>query len=131
MKGRFTLHPSQGYIELHLEGSVTFSELGALIGQAWSDPGWKREYDGLIDFSAATVDLSDGETRDLLNWMVSDPRCSFGRWAFVGGKTGDIRMARLATLFADQETKLRVFLDRPSAKEWLLSARGPLEGPGA
>jgi hypothetical protein len=130
MKGRYAIHDSQGYIEIHLEGSITFAELGALIGQAWSDPAWKREYDGLMDVSAATVDLSDGEMRDLLNWMVSDPRCSFGRWAFVGGKAGDIRMARMATLFSDPQAMLRIFLDRPSAEEWLFSGRGPRDRGG-
>jgi len=119
LNGRYTIHGPQGYIEVLVEGRVAFSELVELIRKACSHPAWMKDLDWLMDLSAATVDLNDGEMRDLLNWMVSDPRCSFGRWAFIGGKTWDIRMARMATLFSDPSANLRVFVDRAPAEKWL------------
>ena len=115
MRGRYQLHPDRGYVDITIEGRVTLSELGEFIQTVWADSGWTPEYNGLIDFSAATIDLSDQEILDLSGAMRTDPRCSLGRWAFVVSRASDFGKLRKIDRYEDRAT-IRVFFDRPSAE---------------
>ncbi len=65
MKARYIIHADQGYISTVFEGSVTLPELGTHIQTIWSDPAWKSDYNGILDFSGASFDLSAEEVRAL------------------------------------------------------------------
>lgn len=130
MKASYTIEEQRGYIVSKLEGSVTLPELGAHIESIWADPAWKNEFNGIIDFSAATIDLTETEIQGLTKAMESDPRCSFGKWAFVVSTAADFAKIRKVDLVADLNATLRIFFDRRSAEEWLLthkSADGTLK----
>lgn len=124
MKANYNIHPDLGYISVTLEGSVTFTAFGNHIQSVWSDPNWKAEYNGLIDFSAATIDLSDQEVTDLTHAMTMDPRCSFGKWALVVSRAADFAKLRKLDQVADLRSTTRIFFDRRMAEEWLLSRPG-------
>jgi hypothetical protein len=115
MKGRYQLHPDRGYVDITIEGRVTLSEMGEFIQTVWADPGWTPECNGLIDFSAATLDLSEKEILDLTGAMRTDPRCSLGRWVFVVSRASDFGKLRKIDWQEDKATIL-VFFDRPSAE---------------
>jgi hypothetical protein len=53
--------------------------------------------------------------------MADDPRCSFGLWAFVVSTAADFAKIRKVAPAADLRSTLRVFFDRRSAEEWLLT----------
>jgi len=125
MKASYQIQEKQGYIVTTLEGSVTLSELGAHIQSIWADPAWKSDYNGILDFSAATVDLSEKEIQELTKAMVNDPRCSFGRWAFVVSTASDFAKLRKIDPVAPVESTLRIFFDRRTAEEWLLTRQLP------
>jgi hypothetical protein len=119
MKGRYQLHPDRGYVDITIEGPVTAADLGAFIQTVWADLGWTPNYNGLIDFSGATLDLSDQEILDLSRAMRSDPRCSMARWAFVVSRAIDFGKLRKIDK-ENHKATIRVFFDRQSAEETVL-----------
>lgn len=125
MKATYTIHDKLGYVATILEGRVTLPDIGAHIHSIWSDPAWKKDYNGIIDFSAATIDLSENEIQGLTRAMATDPRCSFGRWAFVVSTAADFAKLRKVDPAADLRSTLRIFFDRPAAEAWLLTVANP------
>jgi hypothetical protein len=123
MKARYVIHAPEGYIDSVFEGNVTLLDLGSYVQRVWADPGWNPEFSGLMDFSAATIDLSDAEIGILMKSMTNDPRCSFARWAFVVSTAADFGRLRKMDAHVDRESILRIFFSRSDAEKWLLSPR--------
>lgn len=127
MKATYKIHDKLGYIETTFEGSVTLPELGVHVQSIWADPAWKRDFNGILDFSAASIDLTEDELQGLTKAMQSDPRCSFGKWAFVVSTAAAFAKLRKIDQVADLRSSIRVFFDRRTAEEWLLTRRVPGE----
>ncbi|HLY12499.1 MAG TPA: hypothetical protein VKW04_24560 [Planctomycetota bacterium] len=123
MNAEVRFHPDLGYVVTTVKGRITLPELGALVQSVWADPGWKPEYNGIMDFSAATLDLSEREMLELSTSMRADPRCSFGRWAFVVSTASDFGKLRKADHPEDVTVTMRIFFDRRTAEEWLLARK--------
>lgn len=123
MKASHAFHPDLGYVATTFGGRITLPELGAHIQAIWSDPGWRPEYNGILDFSDATLDLSETQIQDLTRSMTLDPRCSFGKWALVVSTAVTFAKLRKIDDVADLKAALRIFFDRRSAEEWVLSHR--------
>ena len=123
MKARYVLHPEEAYAEFWLEGSVTLLDLADFIQTAWEDPGWKAEYDGIMDFSAATIELSDEELQKLLRSMLGDARCSLARWAFVVRTADTFGWLRKVDKLSGQPPTLRIFFSRGEAERWFHEVR--------
>lgn len=124
MKTRTTINEKLGVVTTVYEGTITLPDLGAHIQSVWADPAWKSTYNGLMDFSAATIDMSDRDVQMLTKSMASDPRCSFGKWAFVVSTAADFAKLRKVDAAADLKSTLRIFFDRRSAETWLLASQG-------
>lgn len=124
MKTSSVFHPDRGYIATTFGGRVTLPELGAHIQAMWSDPRWKPEYNGILDFSDASIDLSESQIQELTRSMTLDPRCSFGKWALVVSTAVTFSKLRKIDDALDAKATLRIFFDRPAALDWLLSLRG-------
>lgn len=120
MRASYAIHDQQGYIVTTIEGRVTLPELGIHIQAIWADPAWKSHFNGLLDFTAATLDLSEREIQELTKGMQHDPRCSFGKWAFVVTTAADFAKLRKIDPVADVKSSIRIFFDRRQAEEWLL-----------
>lgn len=129
MKASYSIHAGQGYVEIRIEGSVTAASMLGHIETVWSDPAWSPTYNGLIDFAAATLDMTDAEVEGLAKGMAADPRCSLGRWGFVVSTAATFAKLRHVNRVADDLATLRIFFDLGSAKDWLLTRRqpGPLD----
>lgn len=125
MKASYKFQEQLRYIDSKLEGSVTLPELAAHIQTIWGDPAWKKDYNGIMDFTAATLDLSETEIQLLTQSMQTDPRCSFGKWAFVVSTAETFGKLRKIDHVADVRSTLRIFFDRRSAEDWLLKADAP------
>jgi len=121
MKATSTFHPDRKYVETTFQGWITLPELGAHVQSIWSDPGWAPEYNGLLDFSNATLDLSETQIQQLTKSMAQDPRCSFGKFALVVSKAVTFAKLRKVDDVMDLKSTLRIFFDRRTAEEWLLS----------
>jgi len=121
MNASSVFHPDQGYVATTFKGRVTLPELGAHIQSIWADPGWKPEYNGILDFSDAAIDLNESQIQDLTRSMRLDPRCSLGKWALVVSTAVTFAKLRKIDDVADLTSTLRIFFDRRTAEEWLLS----------
>lgn len=130
MKASTRIHERLGYIVTTVEGSVTLPELGAHVQSVWADPAWKSDFNGILDFSAASIDLTESEIQNLTKAMQHDPRCSFGKWAFVVSTADAFAKLRNVDHVADLRSSIRIFFDLRAAEDWLL-ARGaaPLRSP--
>jgi hypothetical protein len=131
MKASYSIYADRGHVVTTFEGSVTLPEMGAYIQTVWSDPRWKPDFNGILDFSAATIDMSDQEIQELSKGMTMDPRCSLGRWAFVVTTAANFAKLRKIDPVAELKSTMRIFFDRRSAEEWLISkqpASGKPEG---
>jgi hypothetical protein len=125
MKASSLFHPDLGYVATTFEGRVTLPELGAHIQSIWADPAWKPEYNGILDFSGASIDLSESQIQELSKAMVLDPRCSLGRWALVVSTAVTFAKLRKIDDVVDLKSTLRIFFDRRTAMDWLLSLGKP------
>lgn len=125
MKASYKIHTELGYVAITLEGGVALAALGGHIQSVWSDPAWKPAYNGIIDFSKASLDFSDQELQELAKGMQSDPRCSLGRWAFVVSTAAAFAKLRKIDPVADPKATLRIFFDVRTAENWLLSREQP------
>jgi hypothetical protein len=120
MNAHYVLHPDQGYLESTFEGSVTLVEIGLHIQQVWADPGWNPAFNGFLDFSRASVDLSDDDLRSLLKAMLRDPRCSLARFAIVVATADDFRVFRKVDVLSEEQSTIRIFFNKTEAERWLL-----------
>jgi hypothetical protein len=123
MKSRYVLHPDEGYADFWLEGGVTLLDFAEFIQKAWEDPRWKAEYDGIMDFSAATIELTDVELQKLLKSMLGDARCSLARWAFVVRTADTFGWLRKVDVLSAQQATLRIFFSRGEAERWFHEVR--------
>jgi len=121
MKATHKIHSDKGYVHITFEGSITLPELGAHIQTVWSDKAWRTHFGGIIDCSAATLDISDVEIQELTKGMMKDPRCSFAKWAFVVSTAADFAKFRQVNHVVEVKSNLRIFFDLRSAKGWLLA----------
>lgn len=120
MKASYRIHADRGYVAITLEGTVTLPELGAHILTVWSDPAWNPAFNGLIDCSAAAVEISEAELQHLTKEMVKDPRCSLSKWALVVSTAADFGKFRKVDQAADVRSTIHIFFDRRLAEDWIL-----------
>ena len=116
MKARYRLHPERKFVDVTFEGPVTLSDLGALIESVWRDSEWTPEFNGLLDFSAASLEFSEQDILGLTRMMRTDPRCSMGTWVFVVSRAADFGKLRKID-HDEQKATIRVYFDRKSAEK--------------
>ena len=129
MKSSYVLHPDKGYLASTFEGTVTLVELGLHIQQVWADPAWNPTFNGILDFSRATIDLSDDDLRSLTKSMLADSRCSLARFAFVVSNADDFRIFRKVDALTEELSTMRIFFNRAEAERWLLQPIAPKKKP--
>jgi len=120
MKARYEIHPEQGYSESRFEGSVTLLDFADFVQKVWSDPRWRAEFNGLMDFSDATIEITDEELKKLMTSMLRDARCSLARWAFVVRTAETFGWLRKVDTLSVQSSAFRIFFSRKEAESWLL-----------
>jgi hypothetical protein len=123
MKARYVLHPDEGYSESWLEGGVTLLDFAAFVQKLWSDPQWSAEYDGLMDFSEATIEMTVEDLQKLVTFMLRDARCSLARWAFVVRTAETFGWLRKLDALSQQQSTIRIFFSRADADAWLHQSR--------
>lgn len=135
MRAHYEILPERGLVIETFEGRVTMTALVPFFQSLYADPAWDPGFDGLADFSAATIDMDFDEMSRLVGYMKSSGTASRGRWAFVVGSALNLGMSRMfQTLSDDLQSDLRFFLDREDALRWLgkpwVAAGRPSGEPG-
>lgn len=129
MNARYKIHPESGHVAVTVEGLVSSREWLAHIQTVWSDPAWKSTFNGIIDFTNATLNMTVAEIEELTKAMEKDPRCSLARWALVVSTATSFAKLRHVDRVADENVTLRIFFDYRSAETWLLSPRMSPQAP--
>jgi hypothetical protein len=128
---RYELHPDRRLLEEVFEGSVTLAVIVGFVGTIYADPGYDPAFDGLADFTHASIDMTFDEMWMLVEGMRQSGLASRGRWAFVVPSALNLGMSRMfETLSNDLQSSIRMFMDRDEALKWLRRHEQTLHADG-
>jgi hypothetical protein len=106
------------------EGVIHFSDIRALAEAVSADPGWSPEFDTLIDFSRATLELSSNDVLRLALLLRQERYRSQGWMAFAVGDATSFCLVRMLGYWSRMTERSRIFRDRSEAEEWLVGRGG-------
>lgn len=83
------------------------------------DPSWSREHHGLIDFSAAHLDLTANDVLRLALLLRQDEYRTNGWLVFAVGDSSSFGTVRMLGHWARNTDRSRIFRTRQEAEAWL------------
>jgi len=84
-----------------------------------TDPCWSAAFNGLIDLSAAELDLSSNDVLRLALMLRQDDNRSTGWLAFVATSSANYGIVRMLGYWSRSTDRLRIFQSRAEAEAWL------------
>lgn len=124
----FLTHTSTGHyridsdLEMWIEeyrGRVGLADLKAMLGCVVSDPCWRAEYHGLIDFSWAQVEMTANEVLRLALMMKQERNRSKGWLVFVAPNSTTFGMVRMLSYWSRNTDRIKIFNTRGGADQWM------------
>lgn len=80
----FEIFPAQRLILARYRGGLmTLAGLRQAAERMWSDSRYSKAYDGIVDLSDETLQISIDDFRGLVGFLAAQDRTSRGRWAAV------------------------------------------------
>jgi hypothetical protein len=79
----FEIFSARRLILARYRGGITLGELRQSAERMWSDSQYSRDYDGIVDLSDETLQISIDDFRGLVGFLAAQDRVSRGRWAAV------------------------------------------------
>ncbi len=128
MRGRYLLHPDQGYLVFEIEGEVTPSELHTFFEEMVKDPQWSPEFSGLGDYTHAHFDFTFGEVLQLTDFLRSVLGPGPVHAANVVGSEAEFGMVRMFQTLSDEFMNVKLFRDRREAEAWIRDHSNPISG---
>lgn len=101
------------------QGKVGLLDLRSVIAAMASDPGWSPHYHGLVDFSAADLDLSSNDVLRLGLMLRLEQNRTKGWQVFVVTNSTAYGIVRMLGYWARTTARMRIFNDRDEAERWL------------
>ncbi|MFW5798553.1 MAG: hypothetical protein ACOCXX_02750 [Planctomycetota bacterium] len=101
-------------------GDIGLSELMALFDQVFADPLMQSHFNGLADFSRASLDVNFTEASDVIQRLRGETRAARGRWAVITTSPADYGTVRMMQQLGDDITReVAFFRDEETALAWL------------
>lgn len=100
-------------------GTVGLADLKAMLSCVVSDPCWRAEYHGLIDFSWAQVEMTANEVLRLALMMKQERNRSKGWLVFVAPNSTAFGMVRMLSYWSRNTDRIKIFNTRGEADQWL------------
>lgn len=101
------------------QGKVGLADLKAIVASMVSDPCWSPDFNGLIDFSAAELDLSANDVLRLALVLRNEENRSRGWLVFVANNSTVYGIVRMLGYWSRNTERLRIFENRAEAEVWL------------
>ena len=101
------------------QGQVGLMDLKGMIASMVSDPCWSPDFHGLVDFSAAELDLSANDVLRLALVMRYEGNRSRGWLVFVTTNSTAYGTVRMLGYWSRNTDRMRIFNDRHEAENWL------------
>ncbi len=131
MKFLTTDYPSQGTaghyrIDLdrrmrieEYQGKVGLAELKSMLASMVSDPCWSPDFNGLVDFSEAELELSANDVLRLALILRHEESRTRGWLVYVAGNSTIYGIVRMLGYWSRNTERMRIFSDRAEAELWL------------
>lgn len=100
-------------------GTVELVDLKSIVTAMVSDPDWSPEYNGLVDFTGAELDLSANDVLRLALMLRQEQNRSHGWLVFVVGNSVAYGVVRMLGYWSRNTDRFRIFQNRKEADAWL------------
>ena len=100
-------------------GVVGLGDLKAMLSCVVSDPRWRPEFHGLVDFSWAQVEMTANEVLRLALIMKQERNRSKGWLVFVAPNSTTFGMVRMLSYWSRNTDSIKIFNTRSEANRWL------------
>jgi hypothetical protein len=124
---RYELDVERGLRIERYQGLVGLEDLRSVALIAAADPDWSADFNALVDFADATLELSVNDVlRIAIAWRQPSYR-SDGWTAFVvgSGAGSNYGLVRMLSTWARMSERMGVFARRDQAEEWLAAKARP------
>jgi len=106
------------------QGVIRLSDIRALAEAVSADSRWTPEFDTLIDFSRATLELSSNDVLRLALMLRQERYRSQGWMAFAVGDATSYCLVRMLGYWSRMTERSRIFRERSEAEHWLVDRAG-------
>ena len=117
--GHYRIDSDLGMWIEEYRGPVGLANLKAMLSCVVSDPYWRAEYHGLIDFSWAQVEITANEVLRLALLMKQEGNRSRGWLVFVAPNSTTFGMVRMLSYWSRNTDRIKIFNTRGEADTWL------------
>lgn len=117
--GRYRIDAGRRMRIEEYDGRVGLADLKCVINAMVSDPCWSPDFNGLVDFSGAQLDLSSNDVLRLALAMRREGSRSTGWLVFVAADSTTYGIVRMLGYWSRNTERLRIFQTRPEAEKWL------------
>lgn len=100
-------------------GKVELADLKSIVSAMVSDPDWSPEYNGLVDFTAAELEMGSNEILRLALMLRQKQNRSHGWLVFVVGNSVTYGVVRMLGYWSRNTDRFRIFQSRREAEAWL------------
>jgi hypothetical protein len=120
MNASYVIHQDRRFVDEVVRGPVTRNELSAFFSSVFNDPQWDPTFDGVLDFTSATVEMGYMDVRDLVASFRTNPAAGRGRWACVVSNDAAYGMLRMYQTLSDGlHSDFMIFRERSAALAWI------------
>jgi len=116
---RYRIDPSQRLRVEEYRGRIGLEELRSVAEAVVEDPSWSRQHHGLIDFSAAHLDLTANDVLRLALLLRQEDYRTDGWLVFAVGDSSSFGTIRMLGHWARNTDRSRIFRTREEAEAWL------------
>lgn len=100
-------------------GKVELADLRSIVTAMTLDPDWSPEFNGLVDFSGAKLELSANDVLRLALMLRKQQNRSHGWLVFVVGSSVAYGVVRMLGYWSRNTDRFRIFQSRKEADAWL------------
>jgi hypothetical protein len=124
---QYEIRPAQRLILQRFRGKPSLADVLAATRRLWADPLYSKSYDGIADFSGASVGLSMDDLRALISFLRQHDQTTVGRWGVVASSPLATACAMIYRRALAPRHEFEVFSSWDAACDFLGVALPPLE----
>jgi hypothetical protein len=80
MKASYVIHRDRRFVDEVVHGPVTRNKLSTFFSSVFSDPHWDPTFDGVLDFTSATVEMGYMDAGIHSDFMIFRERSAALAW---------------------------------------------------
>lgn len=100
-------------------GRVELEDMKSIISAMALDPSWSPEFNGLVDFTGAQLEMTSNEVLRLALMLRQEQNRSSGWLVFAVGDSLSYGVVRMLGHWSRNTDRFRIFKTREEAEAWL------------